>query len=103
MSNGKTVKEAEKYASHIENMIRQENGLPLRTHYVLGRSPSGALSGFGPSALLNSNGNSNFFKAPATMEITDDNGNNAITIRLKTSTTQQYNYKNQSSYGTPQN
>ncbi len=102
LSNGKTVKEAEKYASHIENMIRQENGLPLRTHYVLARTPSGALSGFGPSALLNSDGNSNFFKAPATMEITDDNGNNAITIRLKTTTTQQYNYKNQSSYGTQQ-
>lgn len=27
------IPNAEKYATHIENQLRSENGLPLRTHY----------------------------------------------------------------------
>jgi len=30
---GSEIPEAEKYATHYENMVRAENGSPLRTHY----------------------------------------------------------------------
>ena len=33
-SAGKVISNAEKFATHIENQLRAEHGLPLRTHYV---------------------------------------------------------------------
>jgi len=34
LSNNRIVTNAEKYAMHVENKIRAEHGLPLRTHYT---------------------------------------------------------------------
>jgi hypothetical protein len=34
--NNKNISNAEKYATHIENQLRAENGIPLRTHYSPG-------------------------------------------------------------------
>jgi hypothetical protein len=47
------VYETEKYATHIENMMRGESGLPLRTHYV-----SQGNGGWEKSRILDSNGHS---------------------------------------------
>lgn len=30
---GVSIRNAEKYATHVENQLRAENGIPLRTHY----------------------------------------------------------------------
>jgi hypothetical protein len=45
LSDGTTISNAEKYAMHVENMIRSEHALPLRTHYTqdLGRLVAPAL------------------------------------------------------------
>jgi hypothetical protein len=62
--NGNTVAaEAEKYATHIENKIRYENNIPLRTHYGLQASETGSFSGFGK---ISNEGKSLFFKTEVT-------------------------------------
>lgn len=33
-----TIPNSEKYATHIENQLRAENGIPLRTHYGIDAS-----------------------------------------------------------------
>lgn len=33
---GKEISNAEKYATHVENQLRSEHNIPLRTHYVSG-------------------------------------------------------------------
>lgn len=44
-SGGQTIPEAEKFASHIENLVRGENGIPLREFYGIdaGNTPIGRL------------------------------------------------------------
>ena len=54
--NGKSIPTAEKYATHYENKIRAEHGLPLRTHYARNNR-----RGVGPE-IINKRGQSNFFK-----------------------------------------
>ncbi|MBU3661407.1 MAG: hypothetical protein FGM14_16185 [Flavobacteriales bacterium] len=62
--NGVVVgSEAEKYATHIENKIRFENKIPLRTHYGLEENQSGGISGFGK---IIKEGKSLFFKTDVT-------------------------------------
>jgi hypothetical protein len=48
-------KESEKYATHMENQMRADAGLPLRTHYV-----RQGFGGYAPSRILN-NGVSTFY------------------------------------------
>lgn len=48
---------AEIYATHIENQIRSENGLPLRTHYAVDAYGNGS----GPSILFNNSRQSRFY------------------------------------------
>lgn len=55
----KNVYEAEKYATHIENKIRAEKGLPLRTHYGVVRGASGSVSG--SLRIINNKGESLFY------------------------------------------
>ncbi len=47
------IKQAEKFATHLENQLRAENGLPLRTHYGLNQNADGSYSGFAP--IINGN------------------------------------------------
>jgi hypothetical protein len=35
---GTSIPNAEKYATHVENQLRAENGIPLRTHYGIDAS-----------------------------------------------------------------
>ncbi|SMD45748.1 RHS repeat-associated core domain-containing protein [Aquiflexum balticum DSM 16537] len=53
--------QAEKYATHRENQIRGELGLPLRTHYGLQRLSSGSLIPDKQSQIIK-NGFSNFYQ-----------------------------------------
>jgi len=62
LPNGQIVSSSEKFATHIENMIRSESGLPLRTHYVVDTSSSS--NGYGPSKIIDSDGNSLFYNQP---------------------------------------
>ena len=48
----KTIPNAEKYATHVENQLRSEHGLSLRTHY----SP-----GYNSKRLLDSRTNTSLF------------------------------------------
>ena len=54
-SDGVDVSTSEKYATHIENQMRADAGLPLRTHYV-----KQGFGGYAKSAILN-NGVSIFY------------------------------------------
>lgn len=56
---GKTLTTSEKYVTHIENQIRSENGLPLRTHYAIDKITG---QGWEKTELLNPNGASKFFE-----------------------------------------
>jgi hypothetical protein len=51
------IPEAEKYATHIENIMRAQAGLPLRTHYA-----SQGSGGYEPTRIIDSNGRSLFYK-----------------------------------------
>ena len=55
--DGKVAEESEKFATHIENMIRSELGLPLRTHYGVDLD-----RGWEESRVLNNQGKSIFYK-----------------------------------------
>ncbi|SFF60463.1 RHS repeat-associated core domain-containing protein [Thermoflexibacter ruber] len=52
--------EAEKYATHVENIMRAQAGLPLRTHYA---EQGGG--GYEPTRIIDSNGKSLFYKNAA--------------------------------------
>jgi RHS repeat-associated protein len=52
------IRNAEKYATHIENQIRAEHNIPLRTHYYH-EQPSGI--GYPPSSIINPKDNSSLF------------------------------------------
>jgi hypothetical protein len=41
---GKSIPEAEKYATHVENQIRSEHGMPLRSHYAMYQNGRGVPS-----------------------------------------------------------
>ena len=49
-ADGKTMYETEKYATHMENLMRADAGLPLRTHYATQGN-----AGWEPSRILNPN------------------------------------------------
>ena len=53
---GQSIPITEQYATHKENLMRQQAGLPLRTHYV--RQGTG---GWEPSRIIDRRGNSKFF------------------------------------------
>jgi RHS repeat-associated protein len=57
--DGDGVIEAEKYSTHIENIIRAEHGLPLRTHYARDEN-----EGVGPEII--NDGKSCFYKKDGT-------------------------------------
>jgi hypothetical protein len=66
LNNGdEPIREAEKFASHVENQIRAEHGLPLRTHYALTEFPDGHYEPWGK--LINGN-SSVFFKTKVSLE-----------------------------------
>ena len=57
-SEGKDIIDSEKYATHIENLMRSStNFLPLRTHYQ-----SQGMWGYEPSRIINRKGESLFFE-----------------------------------------
>ncbi len=60
--SGKEILQDEKYASHYENMIRKEHGLPLRTHYAVIEGPKGKMSPDPSTKILIKNTHSKFFK-----------------------------------------
>ena len=45
--DGTDVRQAEKYATHVENQLRAEHGIPLRTHYALEINSDGSYTGHG--------------------------------------------------------
>ncbi|MDR1091598.1 MAG: type III secretion system effector protein, partial [Prevotella sp.] len=51
--DGTTVKVSEKYATHMENQMRADAGLPLRTHYLSVNQGGKLIGGWGPSRILN--------------------------------------------------
>lgn len=54
---GVTIRDSEKYATHVENQLRAENGLSLRTHYAINRDGTG----YNPSRILTPGGSSMYF------------------------------------------
>ena len=65
--NGQKIREAEKYATHVENQIRGENGLSLRTHYAI--NPDG--SGYESSRIIDTKGRSLFYQQTITFDMTE--------------------------------
>jgi hypothetical protein len=55
LPDGTIIRSTEKYATHIENQMRADANMPLRTHYV-----SQGFNGYAPSLILN-NGVSTFY------------------------------------------
>ncbi len=54
--DGTKIQRSDIYATHVENQIRAEHRMPLRTHYALLRGSSGINIGYEPTRLiLNSN------------------------------------------------
>jgi hypothetical protein len=65
-SSGDEVTKREIYASHYENMIRAESGLPLRTHYgVIYDRVSGSYKPEPRSRLIDKMGNSIYYGHPS--------------------------------------
>jgi hypothetical protein len=52
----KPARETEKFATHMENIMRAQYGLPLRSHYM-----NEGKKGYEKSRILNSNGSSKFY------------------------------------------
>ncbi|MCC5932060.1 MAG: hypothetical protein JJU28_22635 [Cyclobacteriaceae bacterium] len=52
----KPIRKSEKYATHVENAMRSQAGLPLRTYYA-----SQTNGGYEPTRILNANGSSKFY------------------------------------------
>ncbi|MDD2196903.1 MAG: M91 family zinc metallopeptidase [Bacteroidales bacterium] len=65
--NGQKITESEKYATHVENQIRGENRLSLRTHYAI--NPDG--SGYNHSRIIDSKGGSLFYQQTSTYDMTE--------------------------------
>ena len=61
LSDGQVSRVSEKFATHIENMIRSESGLPLRTHYAV---DSNRNMGIEATRVLDSNCKSLYFNQP---------------------------------------
>ena len=62
------IRQAEKFATHIENQLRAEHDLPLRTHYGLNKNVDGSFSGFG--RIIKGN-ESLFYHTKMTIELLD--------------------------------
>jgi hypothetical protein len=62
------ARESEKYATHIENQIRAENRLSLRTHYAINADKTG----YQPSRIIDSNGRSLFYNQTRTINMTEE-------------------------------
>ncbi|GHV35820.1 hypothetical protein FACS1894178_6210 [Bacteroidia bacterium] len=69
---GKVVSNSEKYATHIENQLRAENGIPLRTHYANERIDGVGFRGYEPSRIIDSKSRSLFYQ---------ENGSRYVYIR----------------------
>ncbi|MFA8301438.1 MAG: RHS repeat-associated core domain-containing protein [Hyphomicrobiales bacterium] len=65
--SGRKITESEKYATHVENQIRGENGLPLRTHYAINSDGNS----YEPSRIIDSKGSSLFYQQTSTYDITE--------------------------------
>ena len=52
IEGGITIPNSEKYATHIENQLRAENGVPLRSHYGIDAS-TGARTGLESTRIIN--------------------------------------------------
>jgi hypothetical protein len=59
-SGGIKIPNAEKYSTHIENLLRAENGINLRAFYSIGQSASGARIGEGPVLIPGTRTNANY-------------------------------------------
>ena len=71
-SNGDPIFRSEIFASHIENQIRAQSGLPLRKYYGLYQDPeTGRISGLSGTLLLDGDNNSLYFRqtAPSIFDI----------------------------------
>ena len=58
--NGISIPNSEKYATHIENQLRVENNVPLRTHYGIDAS-TGTRVGLESTRIITGVGNSRFY------------------------------------------
>jgi RHS repeat-associated protein len=61
LENEKVIPNSEKYATHVENMLRSEHGIPLRTHYGITVN-DGIRSGLNSTRIITQKGYSIFFK-----------------------------------------
>jgi len=70
-SNGDPISRSEIFASHIENQIRAESGLPLRQYYGISKDESGRQFGLRGTLLLDGDNNSLYFRqtAPSIFDI----------------------------------
>ena len=70
-SNGDPISRSEIFASHIENQIRAQSGLPLRQYYGISKDESGRQFGLKGTLLLDSDNNSLYFRqtAPSIFDI----------------------------------
>lgn len=92
---GEIIYQGEKYATHIENQIRAENSVPLRTHYGLAQNFDGSFSGTGD--LLKGNEslyfkNTNVIKVPSTIQWSSfkDDGRNLPQTKIEIHTPFKY-------------
>jgi hypothetical protein len=65
--SGIKIRDSEKYATHIENQVRGENRLSLRTHYAA--NPDG--SGYKPTRIIDRKGNSRFYNQTKSYDMTE--------------------------------
>jgi hypothetical protein len=68
-----TASHSEKYATHVENLIRAEHGLSLRTHYGVVDMGGGKFRGYAPSALLGPMNSSKYFPVKLSNPLTGKN------------------------------
>jgi hypothetical protein len=73
-SSGKVILNAEKFATHIENQIRSEHFLPLRTHYSIIEEASGSYRGDPQSRILDGNNRSIFYKTTTKITLMKPDG-----------------------------
>jgi hypothetical protein len=59
-SGGDQIPMAEKYSTHIENLLRSENNVNLRAYYSIGLSQTGNLIGEGPVLIPGTRVNANY-------------------------------------------
>ena len=75
LPNGKVISVAEKYATHMENQMRADAGMSLRTHYI-----SQGFWSYAPSQILN-NGVSIFFGTDYRMDAISRKLNSQLRLR----------------------